>query len=229
MPRDADRATAIVVVQRPPLRLPPAATHLFLSAKLPFLLALESTSGSLKTFAPRLAHTLLSHVPPEVVSHGFSQPAGGRTTPPAMLKACLAMISLFRLFNRLRGARTPVLQLDSDVAGDRPVNPFSAGVYVERRQASRRYGDPVQVLVWDVLNAEPTGGWVMDRSETGLGLSLPKPYSEGWILSVRVALAPEEVPTVSVVVKHCHPLAGRWLIGCQFLEPPSKLVLLLLR
>jgi hypothetical protein len=104
----------------------------------------------------------------------------------------------------------------------------TAAKAVERRQARRRYGDPVQVLLRDA-NPEPLRGWVMDRSSGGLGISSPAPVAVGALLYVRVALVPEGVPWVAVEVKHCRPRANRWLIGCQLLEAPSKEVLLLFR
>jgi hypothetical protein len=100
----------------------------------------------------------------------------------------------------------------------------------ERRQSQRRWGDPVQVHLWDGYpGSEPGRGWIANRSAGGLGLSVPEPLIEGTILNVRVAMATETVPWVPVVVKHHHSLAGRHVLNCQFLRTPEREVLLMFR
>jgi hypothetical protein len=76
---------------------------------------------------------------------------------------------------------------------------------------------------------EPTRGLVLNRSSGGLGLSMPQPASEGAVFGVRIAQATDAIPWVWVVVKHCRPLTNRWLLGCQFVEPPAPDLLRLFR
>jgi hypothetical protein len=103
-------------------------------------------------------------------------------------------------------------------------------VFVEQRRAPRRWGNPIQVQVRDGLpSTKPMQGWVMNRSAGGLGLSVAQPVTAGTFLSVRVALASESIPWVVVEVKACQPLAGRWLLCCQFVQAPPAEVLLLFR
>jgi hypothetical protein len=54
-----------------------------------------------------------------------------------------------------------------------------------------------------------------------------EPVAESTHLSIRPTLAPESVPWVRVEVKNCHPLAGRWLLGCRYLDAPPLEVLVL--
>jgi hypothetical protein len=99
---------------------------------------------------------------------------------------------------------------------------------MERRQAPRRWGDPLEVFVSDGgAPVEPGRAWVKNRSPRGLGLSVAEPVAEGSRLCVRPTLAPDGTPWVLLEVKHCHPLAGRWMLGCQFTEPPPDDVLVL--
>ncbi len=110
-----------------------------------------------------------------------------------------------------------------------PSSSSSSGL-TERRQSTRRWGDPVGVLIWDQLtSAEPTRGWIMNRSPEGLGLSATQAFVEGTILSVRITSAADTVPSVQVEVRSCQLQAGRWLLGCRFVEMPSKEVLLMFR
>jgi hypothetical protein len=62
-----------------------------------------------------------------------------------------------------------------------------------------------------------------------LGLSAAQALAEGTVLSVRVTTVPESVPWVQVIVKNCHPLGDRWMIGCQFASPLPTDVMLTFR
>ena len=106
----------------------------------------------------------------------------------------------------------------------------TAETLTERRRSPRRWGDPVQVYLWDGYpGSEPGRGWIANRSEGGLGLTVLEPVMEGTVLNVRVTIAPETVPWVPLVVKHQHPLAGRWVLNCQLLGTPEREVLLMFR
>lgn len=125
---------------------------------------------------------------------------------------------------RRRGA------LPSPVPAGTPASTASSLSFTERRQAPRRWGDPVQVLITDgTSRTEPARGWIVNRSTGGLGLSAAQPAVEGAVLSVRITTAPDTVPWTSVQVKSCLPATGRWILGCQFVEPPPRDVLLMFR
>jgi hypothetical protein len=98
----------------------------------------------------------------------------------------------------------------------------------ERRQSPRRWGMPIETFVQlpeDV--AKPIRGWVVNRSQGGLGLSVPQPISLNTILHVRITHAPESIPWTALEVKSCYFKANRWLLGCQFAEAPEREVFLM--
>ena len=133
---------------------------------------------------------------------------------------------LFGIFNLFRRRATPPPRPPvATMASTDSTLSFS-----ERRAAPRRWGDPIQVLIWDeIVAGEPIRGWVANRSAGGLGLSAPQAALEGALLSVRIAIAPESIPVTRVQVKSCTPATGRWILGCQFLETPPREVLLMFR
>jgi hypothetical protein len=133
---------------------------------------------------------------------------------------------LFGIFNLFR--RRAALPPQSPVADMAAA--ASTLSFTERRQAPRRWGDPVQVVIWDGYpSSNPARGWIVNRSAGGLGLSEAQPALEGALLSVRVAIAPETLPWTQVQVKSCIPVTGRWILGCQFVETPPREVLLMFR
>ena len=92
---------------------------------------------------------------------------------------------LFGLFSLFRRREVLPSQLSTTTV----VSAESTLSFTERRQAPRRWGDPVQVLIWDEYPAtQPTRGWIMNRSTGGLGLSAAQSTLEGAILSVRVGV-----------------------------------------
>jgi hypothetical protein len=98
----------------------------------------------------------------------------------------------------------------------------------ERRSAPRRWGGRVAVLLARPQDpAEVFEGEVLDRSQGGLNLSVPRPFSPGAVLQVFPAQAPEGLRWVPVQVRHCSPEGRRWRLGCQFLGAlPSEILLL---
>jgi len=140
-----------------------------------------------------------------------------------MQTAANRLFGIFNLFRR-RG-KLPLQSPAGNVASTGGTLPFT-----ERRQAPRRWGDPVQVFISDGGPAtEPVRGWIMNRSAGGLGLSSAQPALEGALLSVRIAIAPETIPWTFLQVKSCIPSTGRWILGCQFVETPPREVLLMFR
>lgn len=108
-------------------------------------------------------------------------------------------------------------------------DPFVHGSKMDRRQALRRGGNPVQVLISDAdAKAEPINGYVLDRSTGGLCLSVGEPIEEGTILTVRTTNAPVTTPWVKIEVRNCRPISSsEWEIGCKFDKTPPWSVLLL--
>jgi hypothetical protein len=136
------------------------------------------------------------------------------------------LLGFFLLHRRKARAPQPVPVRKSAPAS----NPPSSVHVPERRQAPRRWGDPIQVLILDgLVREEPVRGWVVNRSSGGLGLSAAESFLEGTILNVRIAIAPESVPWVRVIVKGCQPQSGRWFLSCQFVEIPPKEILLMFK
>jgi len=130
---------------------------------------------------------------------------------------------IFNLFRR-RGA----LPVHSSAANSAAT--ASTLSFTERRQSPRRWGDPVQVFIWDENPAnELARGWIVNRSTGGLGLSAAQPALEGALLSVRLTVGPDTSPWTRLQVKSCIPSTGRWILGCQFVEPPPREVLLMFR
>ena len=133
---------------------------------------------------------------------------------------------LFGIFNLLRRREVPAAQEPATNAAATA----STLSFTERRQSPRRWGDPIQVLIWDENTVDqPARGWIVNRSTGGLGLSAAQPVLEGTLLSVRISIAPTTVPGTRLQVKNCIPSAGRWILSCQFVEPPPQEILLLFR
>jgi hypothetical protein len=137
---------------------------------------------------------------------------------------------LFGIFNLFRWRSTLPSQSTSDTVVSSSTTLLPRVPYAERRQAPRRWGDPVQVSIWDGNPAnEPSRGWIVNRSPGGLGLSAAHPVPEGTFLNVRVAVAPDTVGWTQVQLRSCTPSTGRWILGCHFVETPPREVLLMFR
>src|ERR1043166_5478682 len=95
-------------------------------------------------------------------------------------------------------------------------DPFLEGAASERRQAVRRTGKPIKVILSDAATqTECWEGWVVDRSLGGLCLSVPQPMPPGTRLKVRAEGGHRGI-WVEVEVRHCRSLESRWALGCQF-------------
>lgn len=106
------------------------------------------------------------------------------------------------------------------------IPPLTPGQRRERRNSLRRRGNPVGVLVLaGEGRAEP--GLVLDRSKGGFCLSVAQPVDVGATLRVRTCHAPDDVPWIDVLVRHCAQKGDRWHLGCQFAEELPWSVLLL--
>src|SRR5262245_58574960 len=98
----------------------------------------------------------------------------------------------------------------------------------EKRSHERRQGARVLVLVSDAESeAKPVRGAVLDRSAAGLALSTDAPAQPGTVLSVRVVGHFQEMPWVRLVVRNCRRKRKKYVLGCQFLRPQPRSILVL--
>jgi PilZ domain len=138
------------------------------------------------------------------------------------------LFGIFNLFRRRATLPTQSSMADTVVSSSTTLLPGVTSA--ERRQAARRWGDPVQVFIWDGNpGSEKARGWIVNRSTGGLGLSAAQPVPEGTFLNVRVAVAPDSVAWTPIQLKSCTPATGRWILGCQFVETPPRETLLMFR
>jgi hypothetical protein len=107
------------------------------------------------------------------------------------------------------------------------IDPFVHGSPSERRTAVRRSGKLVRALLsYEDAKTAPVEGWIADRSVGGLCLNLRAPISQGTILSIRAAEAPEIIPWVQIEVRSCRAKEGEYELGCQFIRTPSWNIML---
>lgn len=107
-------------------------------------------------------------------------------------------------------------------------DPFAVGSTTERRNAFRRKGSSITVLVAEQHHPQPTQeAWVLDRSVGGVGLFLERPKSVGTQLRIRPENAPPMTPFIDVEVKSCNPYEDGWHLNCAFVKSPPYSILLL--
>jgi hypothetical protein len=104
-----------------------------------------------------------------------------------------------------------------------PKDPFEACL-AERRGGIRCGTQPLKVTVADA--AATASGWVLDRSQGGLGVSLPALVQPGRVLRIRRADAPHRMPWVDVQVRYCRQQGSKWAIGGKFVDGPMLSALL---
>ena len=97
---------------------------------------------------------------------------------------------------------------------------FLKGVTQERRAATRRKGNTVEVQL-SGTHGTTIRGWVLDRSQGGLGLLVEQVVAEGTPLKVRPCNAMATVPWIDVTVRSCRGEASQYELGCQFVRLPS--------
>ena len=107
-------------------------------------------------------------------------------------------------------------------------DPFVEGSVGEKRQAARRKGGVVEVLLSDeAAQAEPLRTYVIDRSLGGLCLGGARQAALGTILTLRPVVAPPGTPWLEVKVCSCRKSHDGWTLGVQFVRvPPTSLRLL---
>ena len=127
----------------------------------------------------------------------------------------------------LRALREPTNppQLGGDELASTPSQGSSV---VNRRSSLRRQRASVAVLICRPNDpSERIPGWVLDRSQGGLSLSVSRPFLAGTVLQLRPTHASPRSCSVRVRVKHCSPLEKQWRLGCQFMGTPTSEELLL--
>src|SRR5947209_5157612 len=101
---------------------------------------------------------------------------------------------LFGIFNLFRRRAPLPSQSTADTAVSSSTTLLPRVTFTERRQAPRRWGDPVQVSIWDGIPSNETSrGWIVNRSAGGLGVAAAQPALQGTVLNVRVSVAPDNV------------------------------------
>jgi hypothetical protein len=97
-----------------------------------------------------------------------------------------------------------------------------------RRVWPRREGNPTPVLIAQPDGPEwLSGAQVVNRSQGGLRLTYPRPFSTGQQLRVLSRHAPNEVLWAEVEVRNCRQGRNGFELGCQFLYThPLNVVLL---
>jgi hypothetical protein len=104
-------------------------------------------------------------------------------------------------------------------------DPFSQGSTSERRQAPRRRGNPVAVLLSDEdVATEPIDGYVVDRSINGLGVELEDwvNVEAGMVLAVRPKSGAKCAAWTRVVVRNYEKVGSHPRLGCEFTRPPDS-------
>lgn len=98
----------------------------------------------------------------------------------------------------------------------------------ERREALRRGDNIVPVEISDAdAKAVIFGAEVIDRSKSGLCLSVPHQVALNTVLTVRSSQYAECATWVQIRVRNCRQRNDKWLLGCQFVHPQPWGVLLL--
>ena len=97
----------------------------------------------------------------------------------------------------------------------------------ERRASPRRQQHKVRVQVRTARHPRGVGGWVIDRSRSGLCLLLEEDVKLGARLKVRPTSAPDKSDWVAVVVKNRRRREKGYVLGCEFAQVPPLLTLLL--
>jgi hypothetical protein len=114
--------------------------------------------------------------------------------------------------------------------GSAPASAGTATEVADQRDNPRRIGEPVEVAIRYPDGYEgPERGWVRDRSEDGLGVSVPQPVPVNTRFAVRALNAPDTVPCALLVVRSCRPLPGRYMLHSQYEAAPDPEALLWIR
>jgi PilZ domain len=151
------------------------------------------------------------------------------TILPIVVGVCTAfgLIGSLHLYSRLRRKQVPAAPQQTEPFG--PVcDPFVQGSNEEMRQAFRRKGNPIEVLVVDTsVQTAPVKGYVINRSVGGLCLEMDNAVELLTELRVRPTNAPHIAPWVNVVVRNSRKAQRGYEIGCQFVKIPPWPILMM--
>jgi hypothetical protein len=101
-----------------------------------------------------------------------------------------------------------------------PVRPPShPSVANERRAVIRRAGNPTSVAI--TIDDDVLAGWVVDRSQLGVGMLVDDALEKGTRVLIKPHAAPAHCPAVEGEIRHCQPEKGQYRVGCKFLSPLS--------
>jgi hypothetical protein len=105
-------------------------------------------------------------------------------------------------------------------------DPFVHGSASEKRNAWRRKGSPVEVMISDAEGkAPPRLATVTDRSVGGIRLLLDDDLPVGTFVSLRPSRSNEDVPWIRVEVRNSQKTSAGWELGCQFVRTPASSIL----
>ena len=122
----------------------------------------------------------------------------------------------------IRGLFQSLFQRRKNEPATAAVTPAPPSAGDDRRDEGRRWGDPVEILVWyQATPKDKATAWVLNRSPGGIGFSLDQEVPEGSMLGVRPTIAPETLGSAEVEVLACQPQAGRFMLSCRFTSQPS--------
>jgi len=134
--------------------------------------------------------------------------------PVAGLAVCgLAFLLGWRFLAGRPGKRSAESDDDFDAT-------FLKGVTQERRSAPRRRGNTVEVQLV-AADGKTWVGWILDRSQGGLGVLVEQPIAEGTALKVRPRTASASIPWSEVTVRSCRREGHQYDVGCQFDRLPN--------
>jgi PilZ domain-containing protein len=99
----------------------------------------------------------------------------------------------------------------------------------ERRTSPRRQQHRVRAQIRGPRQhrGTPLFGWIVDRSRGGLCLQLDQEVKVGTRLKVRPTSAPATLEWVPVVVKNRRRRQRAYVLGCEFVEVPPLVTLVL--
>jgi hypothetical protein len=100
--------------------------------------------------------------------------------------------------------------------------------YADRREAVRREGTPVRVLLASpIFRNGMTDGFVLDRSTGGLRIAMSIAMAPGSTMQIRAVNAPDTIGFVTVIIRSCRKNTDFFEIGSEFEKTPPWNVLLL--
>jgi hypothetical protein len=89
-----------------------------------------------------------------------------------------------------------------------------------RAESSR----PIPRRIYLVETFQPLDAWIVDLSQGGLALLLPRPLRMGTLLFIELESAPEAHPVKvwASVVRCAAAPESNWLVGCEFVNRLSE-------